>query len=75
MQIPTRADDERDLAFLALAQEGLTPTEIGRAMNTPMKTVSNRLLAIRAADTAHDPDAAAWWHLNHPPRKKGRPTK
>jgi hypothetical protein len=75
MQIPTRADDERDLAFLALAHEGLTPTEIGRAMQTPMKTVSNRLIAIRTADIAHDPDAAAWWHLNHPPRKKGRPAQ
>ena len=70
----TREDDDLDLTFLHHARMGRAPAEIARLTGSPAKFISNRIAAIRTADTAQDPEhAPEWWRQNHPSNSRGRP--
>lgn len=72
---PTREDDQLTLDVLHLDQLGQPSSAIAVMTGLTPSVVRSRVAAIRAADTANDPDAAEWWRRNHPPRKSGRPRK
>jgi DNA-binding CsgD family transcriptional regulator len=64
----SRADDERRLEMLRRYGAGQTYAEIARALSVSPQKVIATVETIRAADIAHDPEAAAYW------RTAGDPT-
>lgn len=57
----TRADDERDLQYLAHFREGVAIRDIARMFATRKQQVSIRVANIIRADTEHDPEATQYW--------------
>lgn len=60
----TRADDETLLSALALFARGASMADIARGTGVPRTTLRRRIGAVIRADTAADPDAAAYWRAN-----------
>lgn len=56
-------DDEAILNLLERSRRGARLTRHERRI----------VAAVRDETVASDPDDAAWWYLNYPIRKKGRP--
>ena len=65
MPPPTREDDERLLAGLALYREGTRMFFVARVLKSPSANAAG--IAVRRvieSDCLHDPAAKAWWRAN-----------